>query len=69
MITMSKHSAAKLDADGGDLDAKISRAFREVLARAPAPGEKANLTAFAQQHGRANACRVILNLNEFTFVD
>ena len=69
MVTMSKHFAAKLDAGGGDLDAKISRAFREALARAPAPEEKANLTAFAQHHGRANACRVILNLNEFTFVD
>ena len=44
-------------------------AFREALARAPSSEEKANLAAYAQQHGLANACRVIFNLNEFAFVD
>ncbi len=69
MVTMAKHFAAKLDAGGGDLNAKVERAFQEALARAPSPEEKANLTAFAQQHGLANACRVLFNLNEFAFVD
>jgi hypothetical protein len=69
MVTMSKHFAAKLDAGGGDLNAKVNRAFREALARAPSPTELANLTAYAQQHGLANACRVLFNLNEFAFVD
>ncbi|PAW84086.1 MAG: hypothetical protein B9S33_12440 [Pedosphaera sp. Tous-C6FEB] len=69
MVTMSKHFAAKLDAGGGDLGAKVDRAFREALARGASPEEKANLTTYAQQRGLANACRVLLNLNEFTFVD
>ncbi len=69
MVTMSKHFAAKLDAGGGDLNAKVDRAFREALARAPSAEEKANLTAYARQHGLANACRVLFNLNEFAFVD
>ena len=69
MVTMSKHFAAKLDAGGGELNAKVDRAFREALARAPSPAELANLTAYAQQHGLANACRVLFNLNEFAFVD
>ncbi|NDB77299.1 MAG: DUF1553 domain-containing protein, partial [Verrucomicrobia bacterium] len=69
MVTMSKHFAAKLDAAGGDLNAKVDRAFREALARAPSPVELANLTTYAQQHGLANACRVLFNLNEFAFVD
>ncbi len=69
MVTMAKHFAAKLEAGGGDLNAKVDRAFREALARAPSPEEKANLAAFAQQHGLANACRVLFNLNEFAFVD
>ena len=69
MVTMSKHFAAKLDAGGGDLNAKLARAFREALARAPSPEEQANLLAYAQQHGLANACRVLFNLNEFAFVD
>ncbi len=69
MVTMARHFAAKLDAGGGDLNAKIERAFREALARAPSPEEKASLTAYAQQHGLPNACRVLFNLNEFAFVD
>jgi len=69
MVTMSKHFAAKLDAGGGDVNAKVDRAFREALARPPSPEEKANLAAYAQQHGLANACRVLFNLNEFAFVD
>ncbi len=69
MVTMSKHFAAKLDAGGGDLNAKVERAFREALSRAPSPEEKGGLTAYAQQHGLANACRVLFNLNEFAFVD
>ncbi|MEN9574111.1 MAG: hypothetical protein RL514_1966 [Verrucomicrobiota bacterium] len=69
MVTMSKHFAAKLDAGGGDLNAKVARAFREALSRAPSADEQANLLAYAQQHGLANACRVLFNLNEFAFVD
>ena len=33
------------------------------------PEEKEHLTAYAQKHGLANACRVLLNSTEFMFVD
>jgi hypothetical protein len=69
MITMSKHFAARLDAEGGDGKTKIDRAFRLALARAPTAEEQINLTAYATQHGLTNACRVLFNLNEFAFVD
>ena len=69
MITMSKHFAARLDAEGGDGKNKIDRAFRLALGRAPTAEEQINLTVYATQHGLANACRVLFNLNEFAFVD
>jgi len=69
MVTMAKHFAAQLDAGGGGLPAKVDRAFRQALSRPPTPEEQANLTTYAQQHGLANACRVLFNLNEFAFVD
>ncbi|MBI3881450.1 MAG: DUF1549 domain-containing protein [Verrucomicrobia bacterium] len=69
MVVMPKHFAAKLDARGGELGTKVERAFYEATGRNPAADEKQSLTAYAQQHGLANACRVILNLNEFAFVD
>jgi hypothetical protein len=69
MVTMSKHFAAKLDAAGSGMESKIERAFRDALGRPPTPAEKNEFTAHARQHGLANACRVLFNLNEFAFVD
>ena len=43
--------------------------FRLALAREPTADERQALEAYAKQYGLANACRVILNLNEFVFVD
>ena len=48
---------------------KITRAFRIAVQRNPDAAELAALSAYAQQHGLANACRAIMNLNEFAFVD
>jgi uncharacterized protein DUF1549/uncharacterized protein DUF1553 len=69
MVTMSKHFAEKLDNTGGDLAARVERAYFEAIGHAPSPQDKSALTAYAQQHGLANLCRVIFNLNEFVFVD
>jgi multidrug efflux pump subunit AcrA (membrane-fusion protein) len=69
MVTMSKHFAAKLDAAGGDTESKVKRAFTEALGRTPTAKEAAELTAFAHQHGLANTCRLLFNMNEFAFVD
>ena len=44
-------------------------AFRLALGRTPTMDERDALTVYARKHGLANACRVILNLNEFVFVD
>jgi mono/diheme cytochrome c family protein len=70
MVVQATHFAARVKADAGDdVGAQIDRAFRLATGRAPRAEEKEKLTAFALHHGMANACRVILNLNEFTFVD
>jgi hypothetical protein len=47
----------------------MATAFRLALQRDPAPEELADLTAYAERHGLPHACRAILNLNEFCFVD
>ena len=49
--------------------ARITHAFRLALGRAPTADESQRLVAFTEKHGLANACRVILNLNEFSFID
>jgi hypothetical protein len=40
-----------------------------ALGREPDAAERAALVEIATTHGLANACRTILNLNEFSFVD
>jgi mono/diheme cytochrome c family protein len=44
-------------------------AVRRVLLREPTAEEKTNFTAFAQKNGLAALCRVLLNSNEFLFVE
>jgi mono/diheme cytochrome c family protein len=51
------------------LEGQTALAFEAALSRRPEPAELAALLAYAKCHGLANACRVILNSNEFVFVD
>ena len=68
-VAMAKHFATRVEREAGSVDARIERAFRLALGRTPSAGERAELTEFSRHHGLANACRVILNLNEFAFAD
>ena len=47
----------------------MREAYRLILGRAPTPAEKNAVTAYAAKHGLANACRMLLNCNEFAFVN
>ena len=68
-VTMATHFSERLKARGGDMAAQIARGFYETTGRAVAPDEHAALVAYAVQHGLAATCRVLLNLNEFMFID
>jgi hypothetical protein len=68
-LAMSKHFAARVEAGGGTREEQVCNAFRLALARPPSDTERSSLLAYANEHGLANACRAILNLNEFAFVD
>ena len=67
VLSMSKHFAAKFE--NGDLPSRVHRAHYEALGRLPSAGELETLTQHAREHGFANFCRVLFNLNEFAFVD
>jgi mono/diheme cytochrome c family protein len=69
MVVMAKHFAERVQAEAPGVEAQIERAFRLALGRAPTGDERQSLSAYAQEFGLPNACRVILNLNEFVFVD
>jgi hypothetical protein len=69
MLTMSKHFAAKIEKQEGDLSVKVRAAYCEAVGRAPSKQDAKVLTQYAKEHGLANLCRVLFNLNEFSFVD
>ena len=52
-----------------DLDGQIKTTCALALGRAPTPAEQTEFTDYARQHGLANLCRVILNSNEFVFLN
>ncbi|MCA9269572.1 MAG: DUF1553 domain-containing protein, partial [Planctomycetales bacterium] len=69
MVRMSEHFAERASAAGDTMDAKIDAAFDIALGRRPSDEERCAVADIAQRRGLANACRLILNLNEFVFVD
>jgi mono/diheme cytochrome c family protein len=50
-------------------DAAVSSAFRLAIGREPTAAERTALADYCLKHGLENTCRIILNLNEFAFVD
>lgn len=60
-MSMAKHFAADVGS--------VRRAFQLAFAREPSAEELTALETYAKREGLENACRVILNLNEFSFVD
>ena len=66
MLSQSGEFARRLQTQG---DGAIDLAYRLALARPPQAAERAALAAYAGKYGLAQACRVLLNTNEFLFVD
>ena len=64
MLAQAKHLAERVEGKGG-----IAAAFHIAIGREASDREKRALEQYAKEHGSANACRVVLNLNEFVFVD
>ena len=70
MVVMAKDFAGRVTKESGaDVGKEITRAFRLAVQREPRPEELRALVAYAGQHGLPNTCRVIINLNEFAFID
>jgi hypothetical protein len=69
MVAMSKHCAERLEGEESVRSDQIEKLFDRSLGRKPTPEERAALEVYIENHGLANACRLVFNLNEFTFVD
>lgn len=68
VVRQSEHFAARAASLGGALNEQIAAAYELALGRRPTEKESAALIVYAERHGLANVCRLILNSNEFMFV-
>jgi hypothetical protein len=70
MLRQAGHWARRLEREaGGDPAAQVRRGFALALARQPDDAELAAAVAVVRQAGLAQFCRMLLNANEFVYVD
>jgi hypothetical protein len=69
VIRQSQIIAQQLNAGHADISQQVERLYQLVLGREPKKTELVAVTDYAKQFGMANACRFLLNANEFMFVD
>ena len=69
MLVMAAECANQAEEVGATIEQQVTSAFRNALSRDPSAAELSALSQYANNHGLANTCRVIYNLNEFVFID
>jgi hypothetical protein len=69
-VEMAAAFAKRVEAEAGkSAEEQVDFAFRQALARRPAAGELAACVQLLQRRSLAELCRVLLNVNEFVYVD
>ncbi|MBI1372587.1 MAG: DUF1549 domain-containing protein [Phycisphaera sp.] len=69
MVRMAEHFADRLSVLANDPRGRIDAACRLAFGREASQAEIDTLLPIAEKHGMANVCRILLNTNEFIFVD
>ena len=66
----AEHFAARLEQlASANVESQVTHAMEFALGRPPTAEESEEMCSYARRHGLANLCRVILNSNEFMFVN
>lgn len=69
MVAMSERFAERVSGEAGDMRGRVAAAVRLAFGREASDEELDRLAEYAERNGLPNACRLILNLNEFVYVD
>jgi hypothetical protein len=70
IVRYSEHLAERVQREAREGPAaQVARLYQLCLCRASTEKESAAMLAYVKKHGLANACRVMLNSNEFLFVN
>jgi len=69
VIRQCEHIAARLTAKGAGPETQAESAFQLILLRGARGQERAKFAVYIKRHGLANACQLLLNSNEFLYLD
>jgi len=69
VVHYAKKLAERIGSRADTTENQIDLICELALNRPPTPEESQSLTAYARNHGLANVCRLVLNMNEFMFVN
>ena len=69
LIRQCEHIATRLAEKSGTPEMQAESAFQLILLRAPRENERAEFAVYIAKHGLANACHLLLNSNEFLYLD
>ncbi|MDA0282578.1 MAG: PSD1 and planctomycete cytochrome C domain-containing protein [Planctomycetota bacterium] len=69
VVRYSEHIARHLEDGNTGRRNQVRRLFELAFGRPPTEEESRSVAAYADQHGLSNACRVLVNSNEFMFVN
>lgn len=69
MLRMAEHLAGRLSREASTLSDQIQLAAQLILNRPLTVSEASDFLSYARQHGLVNFCRILLNSNEFLFID
>ena len=69
VLHASEWFAARLEREEPNIDGQIRRAISLAYLRNPTADEAHQFASYAESHGLAALCRLVLNSNEFLFID
>jgi hypothetical protein len=69
VLSQSKHFADRLAKESDDVSVQVERAYQLALGTSPPERRRLELIEFTKQNGLPYLCRLLFNLNAFTFVD
>jgi hypothetical protein len=70
MLKQARYFAGRVEREAGsDTTAQVRRAFELAFLRAPTDAESPSAEKFCATYGLAALCRLLLNANEFVYLD
>jgi hypothetical protein len=69
IVRQSEHLAARLAVEDHELNDQVTALYQLALCRKPSDTERSAVMIYAERYGLPNACRFVLNTNEFVFID